>query len=292
MNILYAVTVFLSFTLSGKPANKTKKLPPEKIPNLVTFWDFQKQENGTISLQSRGASNYLLKEMNGKIDGATEGIFGPSSLRILRGQWLMIPRKECPELDIHGKEEISMVAWIKRIGDNNWQYIAGMWNERDAQRQYGLFTCAHKQTDQRTLERTNARNQTHGYVSDVGGATTDRPYCYSYASGLQKIEKEQWYMLAFTYDHQQLRVYVNGVLDYQENYNPFNWDKPIFSGGNDGSDFTVAQRALPQWPGYPQSPEPPQHEGFDGLLGGLAVYKRALTAAEINKLYKKTSKQK
>lgn len=292
MNVINTFAFFLLFAATDKPADKIKKLPPERIRGLVTFWDFQKQQNGTIDFQSRGAYNYLLKEMNGRIASAPQGVFGPSSLRISRGQWLMIPRKDCPALDIQGKQNISMVAWVMRVGDNNWQYIAGMWNERDAQRQYALITCAHRQTDQRTLERTVAKNQTHGYVSDVGGPTPGKPFCYSYATGQQKIAKEQWYMLAFTYDHRQLRVYVNGVLDYQENYNPFNWDKPIYSGGVKGSDFTVAQRALPLWPGYPQLAEPPQNEGFDGLLGGLAVYRRALTESEINNLYQDTMQRK
>ena len=292
MNIINTFAIFLLLGLPNKDDDKIKKTPPERIRGLVTFWDFQKQKDGMIDLQSRGAHNYLLKEMNGRIAIAPQGIFGPASLRIVRGQWLMIPRKDCPALDIQGKQHISMVAWIQRIGDNNWQYIAGMWNERDAQRQYALITCAHKQTDQRTLERTNAKNQTHGYVSDVGGATTGKPFCYSYATGQQKIAKDQWYMLAFTYDHKQLRVYVNGVLDYQENYNPFNWDKPIYSGGDKGSDFTVAQRALPLWTGYPQLTEPPHTEGFDGLLGGLAVYRRALTDSEISNLYHATLQPK
>ena len=266
------------------------KQGPESIPNLVTFWDFQKKKNGAVNYKSRGAHGYVLKEMNGELKTEGEGVFGPTSLRINRGQWLMIPRKDCPALNIHGKQEVSVVAWIKRNGDNTWHYIAGMWNERDAQRQYALFTNAHKQTDYRTLDRTDARYQTHGYVSDSGGATTNRPYCFSYASGKEKLQKEKWYMIAFTYDQKQIKVYVDGQLDTNATYNPFLWDKPIFSGGDLGSDFTVAQRALPKWPGYPQVVNPTHGEGFDGVLGGLAVYNRALTATEMNGLYNATKK--
>ena len=59
-----------------------------------------------------------------------------------------------------------MVAWIKREADNPWQFIAGMWNERDAKRQYALFSCGTKMTNYKTLERVPAKNQAQGYVSD------------------------------------------------------------------------------------------------------------------------------
>jgi hypothetical protein len=265
---------------------QSKISSPEEISDLVCFWDFQKAPDGKVNLTSKGRYNYTLKEMNGPIELDTEGVFGPSSLKIRRGQWLMIKREECPGLNIFGKQEVSMVAWIKRKGDNHWQYIAGMWNERDAQRQYALFFNGHRQTDYTTLERTEADNQPHGYVSDVGGATPNRPFCFSYATGKTKIEKDDsWYMLAYTYDHRAVKVYLNGEFDSNGNYNPFFWDKTIFDGGSNGSDFTVAQRALPKWPGYPEVEEPTHPEGFDGVLGGLAVYNRALTADEIKKLY-------
>ncbi|SMP68909.1 Concanavalin A-like lectin/glucanases superfamily protein [Neorhodopirellula lusitana] len=259
---------------------------PTSIPDLITFWDFQPTDSGDHL--SKGAAAYVLTEMNGPIQRTNDGIFGPSALQIQRGQWLRIKRDDCPALNRKGKDEVTVVAWIKRQSDNNWQYIAGMWNERDAKRQYALFSCGHKQTDYTTLNRIDAKNQPHGYVSDVGGATPHRPYCFSYATGKTTLNKDNWYMIAYTYDHKAISVYTDGKLDQNGNYNPFYWDKPIFDGGDEGSDFTVAQRALPAWPGYPEVEEPTHHEGFGGIMGGLAVYGRALSATEMQSLYEST----
>ncbi len=181
-----------------------------------------------------------------------------------------------------------MVAWIKREADNPWQYIAGMWNERDAKRQYALFTCGHKMTNYRTMERVPAHNQVQGYVSNVGGATPGKSYCFSYATGKTKVERGSWMMIAYTYDHEMIKVYVNGELDVNGDYNPFVWNEPIYDGGKEGADFTVAQQALPKWPGYPEVEEPTHGNGFGGTLGGLAIYRKALSEEDIQRLYQST----
>ncbi len=291
MNNLSVIAFLLIASLSGciSKGNENEEHPVESINDLISFWDFRQSDNGEIILTSKGPYNYTLKEMNGPIERADDGIFGQSSLKISRGQWLMIERDDCPALNIHGKQEVTMVAWVKRDGDNHWQYIAGMWDE-NKKRQYALFTHAHKQTDYTTLERTDAGYQVHGYVSEVGGATPGRPFSFSYASGKSKMEKDVWYMIAYTYDHNAIRVYFNGEFDENGNYNPFYWDKPIFDGGDDGADFTVAQRAHPKWPGYPEVEEPTIPEGFGGQIGGLAVFNRALEPEEIRNIYQATMK--
>ena len=277
---------------------------PLGIPDLVVFWDFQRNAEGN-DLTSQGPHHYTLEEMNGPINREDKGVFGSSALAIKRGQWLRIKRADCPALDIHGKEEVTVVAWIKRRADNHWQYIAGMWDEGDKRfkgkvrgegpgapsRQYALFLNGHKQADHKSLTRTDADKQVHGYVSDSGGATPGKPFSFSYATGGTFIKKDTWYMIAYTYDHQALRVYVNGELDRNGNHNPFYWDQPIHNGGKDGADFTVAQRAVPSWPDYPKG-EPGNKVGFGGVLGGLAVYKRALREDEIRALYQSTMNHK
>ena len=208
-----------------------------------------------------------------------KGVFGNAALKIERGQWLRIKRKDCPALDIHGKEEVTVVAWIKRHVDNHWQYIARMWDEGEKQfkgkthgegegapaRQYALFANGHKQANYVTLTRTNADNQVHGYVSDSGGATPGKPFCFSYATGKSFIEKDRWTMIAFTYDQRALRVYYNSELDSNGNHNPFHWSKPIHEGGEAGADFTVAQRSVPSWPDYPKG-TPGNVVGFGGSI--------------------------
>ena len=291
--LLFLISFLLVPHLSELRNFQTKKPdnPILAIPNLICFWDFQKDAIGKVNLTSKGTYAYTLREMNGPIAVAKDGIFGPASLEINRGQWLRIKREDCPALNIYGDKEVSVVAWIKRRADVNWQYIAGVWDERNEKRQYALFTSGHKQTDYTTLTRTDAKHQAHGYVSDVGGPTKDRPWAFSYATGRQKVEEDVWCMIAFTYDHEQLKVYFNGDLDANGNYNPFLWDKPIFDGGEQGGDFTVAQRDVHSWPDYPHG-MPTNKVGFGGQLGGLGVFGRALRAEEIRLIYNSSIQRK
>lgn len=177
-----------------------------------------------------------------------------------------------------------MVVWVKRQSDHHWQYIGGMWNELDHRRQHALFLSGAWQNDWTTYERTRADNPAMGYVSPSGGATPGHPFAFEYATGGTPIPKGQWTMIGFTYDGQWIRVYVNGELDEHGNYNPFRFSGGIFDGN---SDFTVAQRAVPKWPSYPEG-RPIHDTGFDGRLGGLAVYGRALEPSEMRSLYQAT----
>lgn len=275
-----------SFAAEPEPATDPQpSLVALKIPDLICLWDFQ--DRGEGDLISRGPYRYRLTEMNGPIERATEGIFGSSSLKISRGQWLRLKRESAPALLLSGDDAVTVVAWIKREADVHWQYIAGVWNERDASRQYALFTCGHKQADSESLERTDAEHQVHGYVSDVGGATPGKPFCFSYATGKSKLAAKRWAMIAFTYDHEHLRVYFDGELDDNGGYNPFRWDRPIFEPTQNGADFTIAQRAVRTWPDYPEG-QPGNEVGFGGILGGVAVYQRALNTEEMRKLYEAT----
>ena len=283
------IVVLLSwFACQQLPGEENKLgISPDKIDQVICFWDFQEKKDGKVNLTSTGPNNYTLVEMNGPIRQIKEGVFGQSALEIERGQWLRILREDCPALNIHGKQEVSVVAWIKRRADIHWQYIAGMWDERNSARQYALFTSGHKKSDYKTLQRTDANHQAHGYVSEVGGATPGRPFAFSYATGGTTLESDNWYMVAFTYDHKAVKVYIDGGLDENGNCNPFYWDKPIYNAGDKGGDFTVAQRSVPSWPDFPEG-VPGNKVGFGGILGGLAVYSRALKPDEITCLYEST----
>ncbi len=279
------ITYVLMTLLTSYVFSMDAILTPLNIPDLICFWDFQEINNGGYA--AKGPHNYSLMPQHGPIKSEDDGIFGDKSLDIKRGQWLRIKRDKCPALNLHGKDHVTIVAWIKRRSEAPWQYIAGMWNERDAKRQYALFTCGTRMTDYTDLERVDAKHQAHGYVSEVGGKTEGKYACFSYATGKRQLELDRWVMVAFTFDQHTLKVYFDGEFDQNGNYNPFTWNYPIFDGKEDGADFTVAQRALGKWKGYPDK-APIHDEGFGGVLGGLAVYKRALDAVEIQNLYMAT----
>ncbi|MGC4003010.1 MAG: hypothetical protein QM811_07695 [Pirellulales bacterium] len=77
-----------------------------------------------------------------------------------------------------------------------------------------------------------------------------------------------------TYDGRASRAYVDGKLDSLEQYNPFPYDQGLFDGGMDGAPFTVgAVHRGGTWGNF-----------FGGVIGGVAVYRRALTDDELGKL--------
>ena len=91
------------------------------------------------------------------------------------------------------------------------------------------------QSDHTTYERTPAENQAMGYVSPYGDATPDHPFAFDYATGKTQLKQNRWYMLAYTFDGQAIKVYVDGALDENGNYNPFLYDGSIYDGGEDGA---------------------------------------------------------
>ena len=278
----------LSLLAAPPVAGAAPPLRPTDVPGLVCFWDFQSTPQGGpgADLTAAGPHGYTLTEMNGPIARVGGGPFGPAALRIERGQWLRIPRADCPALLLSGDDHVTVVAWVKRRADVHWQYIAGVWDELNAARQYALFTCGHRQADWRTLDRAPCERRAHGYVSDVGGATPGKPFCFSYATGATELPAERWAMIAFTYDGENVRVYHDGELDANPGANPFRWDEPIYEPppGGPAADFTIAQRGVRTWPDYPEG-TPGNEVGFGGDLGGVAVFRRALSPAEIRALH-------
>ncbi len=277
-------------------------LHPTDINGLLCFWDFQ-EPAGTNRI-AQGQFLYALTEMNGPIARKGDGVFGPFCVDIEWGQWFRIERANAAGLNLHGNQEVTMVAWIKRESNRVWQFIAGMWDEGLEKfkgkvsgagpgapaRQYALFISGAWQSDHRTYKRIRAYDQVHGYVSSFGGSSPGHPFAFDYATGATQLERDRWYMIAYTYDGKSIKVYVDGHLDRNENYNPFLFDGPIYDGGKDGADFTVGLRRVPRFATYPDG-KPENEAGFDGQIGGLAIYDRALTEREIMQLHRGTAAQ-
>jgi hypothetical protein len=244
-----------------------------KMKGLVAFWDFQEAAGQPRVDQGRGA--YALQEMQGPIQRVEGGVFGPGAADIRRGQWFMVPRAQTGALDIHGKgAEVTVVAWVKRQGKESWQAIAGVWDETRKKRQYCLFLNAPRGTKADEMKRYPLANRIHGHVSAIGGPTPGEEFCITYSSGATEIPMKKWVCLVMQYNGRESRVYVNGKLDTLEQYNPFPYPEGLYDGGKDGADFTVgAVHRGGEWGNF-----------FAGHLGGLAIYDRALTDAELKRL--------
>jgi hypothetical protein len=255
------------------------------IPGLICFWDFQ--EKAGHERVARAGKPYRLREVGGAVERVEDGVFGPFAARFTRQSpgSLVVPRADCPSLDLHGSAaQVSLIAWIKRAPtppgeEGRCQAVAGMWNEH-GKRQYCLFL---------NLRIHDSREQVGAHISSVGGATPGFKYCMDAAIGATVVPPDVWQCVAITYDGVFARAYLNGGLDRRGDRNPYRYSGGIFDGGPAGADFTVGAVLRPE-----HVDEQFNAHGsvlanrFYGLLGGLAVYRRALSDAEIRDIHRKT----
>jgi hypothetical protein len=249
---------------------------PTTLPGLVAFWDFH--EPAGQPKVAQGPHVHRLVERGGTVPRVDEGVFGPHAAAFGKGPWLEVARADGQALNLHGPDaKVTVVAWIKRsphpLGlQGACQAVAGMWNEH-GKRQYCLFL---------NLRIHDSAEQVGAHMSAIGGPTPGYRYCMDAAIGATPVPFDQWQTVAVTYDSEWARAYLNGRLDTRGDRNPYRYPGGLFDGGPDGADFTVGavarpERVDPDGTGHGHA----QANLFQGLLGGLAVYDRALSAEEI-----------
>ncbi|MFN3852740.1 MAG: LamG-like jellyroll fold domain-containing protein [Spirosomataceae bacterium] len=274
------ITVILSIgqlCLYGQNTNpKIKKIINTK--GLVALWDFKEPE-GNDRL-SYGKSIYKLSEQNGSIPRVQDGPLSGYSALFGNKSFLSLKNAETGQLNIYGAMQgVTVVAWVKWTGEQT-GFIGGMWNEYQdgGKRQYGLFV---------SLPHYNGKNQVCGHISKTGKPTPPFPYSIDYSASKQEVPINQWVCVAFTYDGQYIRSYLNGVFEKREpelikntsgfdgypnglvqSKNPYYFPDGM---GNNGSDFTVGAVLLKSGMG----------NYFKGQIGGLAVFDRALKDSEL-----------
>ena len=239
---------------------------PLAIPDLISFWDFQ--EPAGSPRVAKGPHAYALTERAGPIERTADGVFGPHAAVIRETQWLGIDRRDCPALNLRGRDaQVTVVAWLKRHEKTHreCQAIAGLWHETGRQRQYCLFL---------DLTIWDSGQQVCGHVSSVGGPTEGFKYCMDASIGQTPVPMNEWACCGFTYDGHAARSYLNGILDVRPVRNPYPYEGGLFDAGPNGADFTVGavhrHATMGNW--------------FTGLLGGLAIYRRALSDDEMRRL--------
>jgi len=205
----------------------------------------------------------MLREGAGPVRRVEGGLFGKHCAELMRGQYFFVPNAECGGLNLH--RELTLVAWIQRHrkAEIQCEAIAGMWNETDAQRQYGLFL---------DLRIHGASDNVGGHISSTGGPTPGHPWCMEAAIGLSQMGYSCWHTVAFSYNGIAAMVYLDGHLDTRPGLNPFIGPPRLLHRST--SDFTVG--------GVHRLGE--MGNWFCGRLGGLAVYSRALSGAEIRRV--------
>lgn len=246
--------------------------------NLVAVWDFKEKE-GSMR-KAFGTGKYPLKELDGTLPRVSEGPLSGYSARFGNKAYLCLPNSQTGKLNIFGKgQEVTVVAWIKWTGEQT-GFIGGLWNEYQdgGKRQYGLFV---------SLPYYNGKNQVCGHISKTGKPTPPFPYSIDYSASKQEVAANTWVCVAFTYDGVCIRSFLNGrfearepeLIDHTKGFegypdgitqskNPWPFPQGM---GNNGSDFTVGAVLLKSGMG----------NFFKGQIGGLAVFNRALSEAEL-----------
>jgi hypothetical protein len=246
---------------------------------LVALWDFK--EKGGCDRVSLGKGKFRLKERTGVIPRVSEGPLSGYAIALDGTNYLSIPYREAGALNIKNNS-VTVIAWVKWQGSGI-GFVAGMWNEYHdgGKRQYGLFV---------NLPHYNGDGQVCGHISKTGTPTPPFPYSIDYSASKQFVPKEAWSCVAFTYDGKYIKSYLNGVFESREperirntkgfeGYpdgliqvkNPYYFPYGI---GDNGSDFTVGSVQLAKG----------MNNFFKGLIGGLAVFNRALTDNEMRRI--------
>ena len=261
-----------------QPFNKNLSARILKLKGLVALWDF-KEPAGQPRL-SAGMDLFPLQEANGPINRVGEGPLSGYSIEMNGNQYLKIDHKATGKLNIHGDHQgVTVCAWVKWSGERT-GFVGGMWNEYQdgGKRQYGLFV---------SLPHYNGKDQVCGHISKTGKPTPPFPYSSDYSASKQKVVPGAWTFIAFTYDGEYIKSYVDGRFERREaeliehtkgfpGYpegmtqvkNPFYFPDGL---GDNGSDFTVGAVLLKAGMG----------NFFKGLIGGLAVFERSLSEKEI-----------
>lgn len=300
-------TMLASIGFAGEPAGDRSVV--EKMPGLVAFWTFG-EEAGQPRASSGTKEKHPLTEVGGPIARVEGGPFSGCSAELNGKQYFRIPYVETGDLNISGKDaQVSMFAVLRIYNVNKSRTVAGLWsegkgaNDDTGTRQYALLMH---------MPAYGGNRQLTPHISSEGGVTrradgSALPWCADYAASRSEIPEDTWCTLGFTYDSKYIRAYINGVLDersldpvkdkrtdrYFTEEGPGGKDRgmnPFFHGRGifrydpalhaqtkiQGSDFTVGAR----YAGGSML-----IEATRGRFGGLAVFNRALTDAEMKALH-------
>jgi hypothetical protein len=278
-------------------------------PGLVAFWTFG-EEPGKPRESTGTPNKHPLQEVGGPITRADGGPFSGYSVEFNGKQYLKIPYEETKDLNISGPEaQVSMFAAVRIVNLKQSRTIAGMWSEGKGKdddsgtRQYSLLM---------NMPTYGGPNKLVPHISSEGGVTyradgSKFPWCADYAVSASPVPEEQWCTVGFSYDSKYIRSYLNGVCEelkldpllhkrndpYFTNEGPDGKDRgmnPYYHGRGifrydpakhastkiEPSPFTVASR-------FALGKEFP--EATIGRFGGLAVFNRALSEAEMKTLH-------
>jgi hypothetical protein len=304
-----------SFALGrgAAPAPTGDRSIVEKTPGLVAFWAFG-EEPGQPRRSSGTRNPHPLVEVGGPVARVAGGPFSGYAAELNGRQFLKIAYADTADLNISGPTaQVSLFAVVRIVDLQVSRTIAGMWSEGKGRgddsgtRQYALLM---------NMPTYGGPNKLVPHISSEGGVTRRAdgsafPWCADYAVSAREVPTERWCTLGFTYDGKWLAAYIDGVLDRHEldpekhrrtdryfthegpnggsrGLNPYYHGRGIFAYDPakhaatkpmGGSDFIVGAR-------YAVGTLFHEGKATVGRFGGLAVFNRALTEAEMLQLHR------
>jgi hypothetical protein len=281
------ILLFLALTSCQLSQESEKISKITSMDGLIALWDFS--ENPGEPRKARGVGAFPLIEMNRPVERAVEGPLSGFSAYLKDSAYFSIPHHDTGLLNIHGKNTgVTVLGWVNWEGKTG--FVGGMWNEYTdgGKRQYGLFVH---------LPHYNGAEQVCGHISWTGKPTPPFPYSADYSASKQTLTRGTWHFVAFTYEGSEIRSYLDGVFEAREpelirnttgfeglpdgiiaSKNPYYFPDGM---GDNGSDFTVGAVVLKRGLG----------NFFEGKIGGLAVFDRALSPDEILEIHRLTMTQ-
>ncbi len=292
---------------SGKPSGDPSVV--QKTPGLVAFWTFG-EDAGHPRVAVGGKERHVLTEVGGPIPRVGGGPFSGFSVQLNGQQYLQIRHAELGDLNIDGPDaQVSLFAVIFVSDVEHSRTVAGIWsegkgfNDDTGTRQWALLMHMPAYGGARRLVP---------HVSSEGGMTrradgTALGWNADYAATRSEVPEGRWCTVGFTYDSQYVKAYLNGVMERRaldpvkdkrndryfthegpggrdRGMNPYYHGRGIFHYDPSlhattkipPSDFTVGAR-------YAEGAM--LCDAFRGKIGGLAVFERALTDAEMKRLH-------
>lgn len=289
--LLGVICFVLGLNLLSCGQNNTKSVNQKlfetitETKNFIALWSFDELPGQART--ASGKDKFPLLEENGIIERMDEGPVSGYSIILDGSNYLSLSNSKTGELNIYGKQnEVTVMAWIKWTGEQT-GFVGGMWNEYQdgGKRQYGLFV---------SLPHYNGADQVCGHISKTGKPTPPFPYSIDYSASKQKVNPNEWQVVAFTYNGMYIKSFLNGkfksrkpeMIKHTKGFEGFpeglvQQKNPYYfpyGMGNNGSDFTVGAVLLKSGMG----------NFFKGQIGGLAVFNRALNKKELKKIARLT----
>ncbi|HEU4913843.1 MAG TPA: LamG-like jellyroll fold domain-containing protein [Candidatus Saccharimonadales bacterium] len=235
--------------------------------DLVAFWDFSETSAPFYAKKYTGTTAYPLENFGTtNVTKIPYGPFGSSIIFNGTSRYLKLSSADIGDLNVaQFGDQVTVVAWYEPFAYLAAGLIAGVWEETSGagKRQYALF---------HDLPLYGGNDRVCGHVSYDGGVTPGYPYNKDYSASARPLQTGTMKFIGMVYDGTSARSYTDGITDVKasNNTNPYPYNLGL-NRVTSPADFTIgAVKAGSSFGNF-----------INGALGGVAVFRRALTESEM-----------